>query len=136
MDDCESSYSGWMTSAQAAQELGRTIRRVQQLYRAGRLRGVMVGTPGRLMPIRRENHMINGKVVTMQCRGSSELRLDPESVFERVRWMDRCSRDLGANRIARSARKQEFFASRVKQFRTGWERDYQCHDFDDQYENG
>lgn len=125
-----------MTSAQAAQELGRTIRRVQQLYRAGRLRGVMVGTPGRLVPIGRENHMLNGKVITMQCRGSSELRLDPESVFELVRWMDRRSREIGANNILRYAKRQDFFASRVKQFRTGWEKDYQCHDFDDQYENG
>ena len=136
MEDSESSYSGWMTSARAAQELGRSVRRVQQLYRSGKLRGAMVGTPGRLVPIRRENHMLNGKVVTMQCRGSSKLRLDPESVFELVRRMDRRRSEIGANRIARAARQQEFFASRVKQFSTGWEEDYQCHDFDEQCEDG
>lgn len=133
----KTSYSGWMTSARAAHELGLTVRRVEQLCTGPRkkLRSVMVGVPGRLMPIGHENNKLNGKVIYQQCRGSLELRIDPESVFELVREFDRRDRQIGANKISRAAKRQEFFASHVKRFSTGWEKDYQYHD-DDQEPNG
>jgi hypothetical protein len=121
-------FSGWWDTARTAQYLGyRSARRIQQFYHAGRLRGVMVGTPGKLRIIK----YVDGNPVTMQCRGGLVLRIDPESVYELEHDLERRRQQVALNKMRRAARRREFFASRTPRYDYRGVIDHEYHDGDD-----
>lgn len=122
----EFSYSGWMTTEQAAAFLGfKSIRRIQQLYHEGRLRGVMIGARGTVYEIWNDHG--KRKVVKRECRGASVLRLDPESVFSFQDVLKRQRAKRAENRARRDAQRRVWFESHV-QYNSRGERDYRYHD--------